>query len=143
MALSKVRRRYKSLVLEGLDFDCTLSHLCPRTRVLDEHGKVMVSEKRKYELKREMFLDEIESEICFSWKTKQDVMQEQSEHMPIINKLKALINNKGSLVVYHDTTGVKNIRKYCHSRRNCHFHVGRKTDEVAKTHFLSSHHTSK
>ena len=124
MSLSNVRRKYKSLVLEGLDFDCRLSHLCPQTRVLDEHGKVMVSEKFKYVLKREMNLDEIEAKICHSWKTKQDVMQEQSEFMPIINKLKALINNKASLVlVFNDTTDVMNLPKYCHGRRNCHFHI--------------------
>ncbi|GFO04234.1 hypothetical protein PoB_003073900 [Plakobranchus ocellatus] len=108
-------RKYKSLVIEGLEFDLKIPHLTPQKAQADEDGKPVMDAKNCFQIKTELTVEDITNTTITSWKTPKDWSE--------INKTKLLLTTFPSLMVYHDTTQDRKGQKYCQGRHNNHFHV--------------------
>ncbi|GFN89817.1 hypothetical protein PoB_001632300 [Plakobranchus ocellatus] len=115
-------RKFKSLVIEGLKFDCKIPHLTPQKNLTDEEGNPIMNEQHHFQIKQELTIQDVYDTTATSWKTPREWFEEQG-NMPVINKTKLVLNTFPALVVYHDTTNERHGKKYCQGRHKNHFHV--------------------
>ena len=69
-----------------------------------------------------MNIDDVESDTVTSWKTPNQ-HRAPDKAQKAINKLKILMNELLSLLVFHDTSETRTTAKYCQGRHKNHFHL--------------------
>ncbi|KAK3748592.1 hypothetical protein RRG08_011674 [Elysia crispata] len=69
-----------------------------------------------------MNIDDVESDTVTSWETPNQ-HRAPDKAQKAINKLKILMNELLSLLVFHDTSETRTTAKYCQGRHKNHFHL--------------------